>query len=55
VEKKKRITLENLRSIVGDYFDGTRVECILNSWDLNHDGYLDYNEVMERKKCNSLF
>lgn len=44
VEKKKRITLENLRSIVGDYFDGTRVECILNSWDLNHDGYLDYNE-----------
>ncbi|XP_053992605.1 calcium-dependent protein kinase 2-like isoform X2 [Hylaeus volcanicus] len=44
VEKKNRITLENLRSIVGDSFDGTRVESILNSWDLNHDGCLDYNE-----------
>lgn len=52
VEGKKRITLENLRSIIGDSFNGTKVEHILDLCDTNRDGCLDYNEFYKALTSN---
>lgn len=49
VDNNQRITLENLRSVLGDSYNGSRVEDILRLCDSNGDGYIDYHEVMESR------
>lgn len=44
VDHKQRITLDNLRSVLGDSYNGSRVEDILRLCDCNGDGYIDYEE-----------
>lgn len=39
-----RITVDDLRHLLGDSFEGARVEDLLNEADLSHRGFVDYND-----------
>jgi calcium-dependent protein kinase len=48
------ITAENLRCVLGDTFEGHKVEKLLNEADTLHHGKLSYHEFASYLKCNHL-
>lgn len=45
LDKRQVITLENLRAVIGDTYNGSRVEEIMELCDANGDGVIDFDEV----------
>lgn len=49
LDKNQAISLENLRAVIGDTYDGSRVEEIMQLCDSNGDGKIDFDEVSLEK------
>ncbi|CEL97359.1 unnamed protein product [Vitrella brassicaformis CCMP3155] len=47
VDKTGYISAENLREVLGDTFDGTRIEDIIHACDYKKNGRIDYDEFLQ--------